>query len=295
MADRSGAAGRTGSIPAGTPVPAVASSTGSFTSARSDLAVCFAWEGGRLSVPGTPAASALLKALVRAAREDGFKGKRRESFFWPSGGRFPSARYLMVGLGKREGADLDRVRDGCGLAARKGSALKSVRRMTIALPEVPGEASAAAIAAAATEGVILGSYRMLKYMTGDEARPTSLRAVDLLVAKGTLADARPGVSRGACRGAAVTLARDLVNEPAGSLTPSLMAQAARDVAKRAGLEIRIHGEKDLEKLGMGALLGVSAGSAQPPCLIHLIYRPRRARGPLASIALVGKGLTFDSG
>src|SRR5262249_13399246 len=111
----------------------------------------------------------------------------------------------------------------------------------------------------------------------------------------------PGVARGMILAEATNLVRDLVNEPAMVVTPQRMAEVARRIAKDCHLEIRVHERKDLERLGMGAILGVSAGSAQPPCVIHLIYRPqgtapgkRDGRGG-RRIALVGKGLTFDSG
>ncbi|HXI03111.1 MAG TPA: leucyl aminopeptidase, partial [Candidatus Saccharimonadales bacterium] len=94
-----------------------------------------------------------------------------------------------------------------------------------------------------------------------------------------------------CR--ATNLARDLVNEPALALTPTKMAEYASALAKRAGVECSVFDEGDLRRMGMGAFLGVASGSHQPPRMIHLHYRPEGT--PVRKLAIVGKGLTFDSG
>ncbi|HKY33462.1 MAG TPA: leucyl aminopeptidase, partial [Candidatus Polarisedimenticolia bacterium] len=152
------------------------------------------------------------------------------------------------------------------------------------------------IAQAAAEGLALGAYRMAKYHTGEDARGRPLRAVELLAGRSDLAAARAGVDKGTLRAEAVNLARDIVNEPAIVITPMKMAEIARRIASQRGLEVKILEKKDLQRLGMGAILGIAAGSAQPPCLIHLTYRPRKpGRKKVPRLALVGKGLTFDSG
>jgi leucyl aminopeptidase len=87
--------------------------------------------------------------------------------------------------------------------------------------------------------------------------------------------------------------RDLQNQPANVLTPRELAAAAKGLAKKGRITCRIVDEKEMKQLGMGLLLGVAAGSRQPPRLVHLVYKPKgRSRG---KVALVGKGLTFDSG
>ena len=273
-------------IPAGTPIPKISISTGSFVSARTDVALCFAFQQG--AILGPPAASALGKALARVARDEKFKGKRKEVLLWTSAGRFPAVRYMVVGLGKRAAFSTDMLREACGFAGKRAAAAKAVR-MAVSLP---AGLDAGTLAEASVEGLCLGSYRMSKYLTSVDAIGTPLAAAELYTSKENLASARAGVTRGTLRAKATNLVRDLVNEPAIALTPSRMAAVARTIARAQGLEIKVHEKKDLQKMGMGAILGVSAGSVEPPCVIHLTYRPA---APKLRIALVGKGLTFDSG
>jgi leucyl aminopeptidase len=144
------------------------------------------------------------------------------------------------------------------------------------------------------EGFLLGAYRMRKYLTGEERREgETLRAGVFACPPGDLAGARRGVRSALLLSRAANLARDLVNEPAMFLTPVRMAEIASALASRAGLECRVHDEKALEQMRMGAFLGVSRGSHQPPRLIHLVYRPPEK--PSRKVILIGKGLTFDSG
>jgi leucyl aminopeptidase len=90
----------------------------------------------------------------------------------------------------------------------------------------------------------------------------------------------------------VNLARDLINEPAGDLTPQRLADVAAEIAEREGLALTVLDEAAAAAEHLGGLLGVAAGSTQPPRLIELVYEPPEAR---ATVALVGKGITFDSG
>ncbi len=289
-----------GTLPADSPVPKVSAAAASFVTSRADIAVCFAFESERPSPLGVPASSALAKALVRLMQSEGFRGKRREILVWQSGGRFASIRYLVVGLGDKSSASPESLREACGIAARRTVDLPSRRRGGKSMFLLPPfeSTSREMLAEAATEGILLGAYRMTKYLTGDEGKPPRIATAVLLADRRDLKAVQSGISRGTVRASAANLARDLVNEPAGVLTPTRMAAVARHLAKQRGLEIRVLDKKELVKRGMGAILGVSAGSAQPPCMIHLIYRPSRAarRGSRRPrIALVGKGLTFDSG
>ena len=107
------------------------------------------------------------------------------------------------------------------------------------------------------------------------------------------APAREGLRRAELSAEATCFARDLINEPANSVTASALAEAARAIAREAGLRLRVLDRAACEKMGMGAFLGVNRGSVEPPQFIHLAYVPRRpARRRLA---LIGKGITFDSG
>src|SRR5262249_45547196 len=136
--------------------------------------------------------------------------------------------------------------------------------------------------------------RLRKYFTGERLREDdALGGGAILAAARELPAAQLSVRAAVRVCAATNLARDIVNEPAIAVTPVRMASIARTLAPRAGIECRVHDEKALERMGMGAFLGVSRGSDQPPRFIHLVYKPRSK--PSRKIALVGKGLTFDSG
>lgn len=151
---------------------------------------------------------------------------------------------------------------------------------------------------AAIEGFWEARYRFSRYHTGD---PDPLEALTIVVESEELANAERGLERGLVIAEATRLARDLSNEPAGALTPIQLAEVAVEVAERGGLEATILDEDAIVAARLGGLLGVAAGSVQPPRLIKLTYEPadaaaqRRADGSIPTVALVGKGITFDSG
>jgi len=150
---------------------------------------------------------------------------------------------------------------------------------------------AAETIASVSEAVILSAYRFDRYKSkaANAKRPAT---VQLLVQKDDLIR-RQALARGRLFAAATCYARDLITTPAADITPSHLANAARRLARRSRLRVRVFDERALGRAGMGAILGVGQGSARPPRLIELVYRPRgRAR---KRIAIVGKGITFDSG
>ncbi|HMC52042.1 MAG TPA: leucyl aminopeptidase, partial [Acidimicrobiales bacterium] len=133
----------------------------------------------------------------------------------------------------------------------------------------------------------MAAYRFTRYK-GDP-KPSRLES---LVVVGRGAKAQTGLDRGARVAAAVILARDLVNEPAGALTPTRLAEIATEIAEAEGMGVTVLDEVAITNEGLGGLMGVARGSAEPPRLIELVYEPAGARG---TVALVGKGITFDSG
>jgi leucyl aminopeptidase len=138
------------------------------------------------------------------------------------------------------------------------------------------------------EGLVLGSYRYTTYKSDPDPQP--LERVVVVGGGGSRVVA--SLELGARIAEGVVLARDLVNTPGGELTPSALAQAAVEIAEREGLQISVLTTEDIVAAGMGGLLGVNRGSEQPPRFIELSYAPEGAR---LSLALVGKGITFDSG
>ncbi|HKY33499.1 MAG TPA: M17 family peptidase N-terminal domain-containing protein, partial [Candidatus Polarisedimenticolia bacterium] len=125
-------------VPAATPVPRMSVSAASLSSVKSDLAIAFLFEADRPVVPGA-GNGPLQRALSLVARQEGFRGKRREVLVWHSAGRFPSARYMLAGLGPKDSFSTDAVRDAFGAAARRATATpaRTPARVAAALPAPP--------------------------------------------------------------------------------------------------------------------------------------------------------------
>lgn len=197
---------------------------------------------------------------------------------------------VLVGAGKRgDVAPLDLMRifaTGARLIVQRGAAEIAVLDRGALDPFVFGQAAA--------EGSILGSYNPGIKKTGQhgqlDERPGNLRSVTLISSRGD--DVHRGARLGEIVGEAKNQARDLVNLPPNELTPSTFADRARALAHNNRLNVEILDEEELRRLGMGSLLGVAAGSDQPPAVIVLRYGDRSAA---TQLAVVGKGLTFDSG
>jgi leucyl aminopeptidase len=167
---------------------------------------------------------------------------------------------------------------------------------TSLLDAVPAELDRAAAAQALTEGALMAAYRFTAY----RRQPDPCRLPRLTIITGATGDGAAdeataaAVARGARVAEAVWLARDLVNEPAGVLTPTRLAERARAVAASAGLSIEVLDEAAILEQRLGGLAGVARGSAEPPRLVELTYEPPGGE-PTATVVLVGKGITFDSG
>ncbi|MGA3216475.1 MAG: leucyl aminopeptidase [Acidimicrobiales bacterium] len=203
---------------------------------------------------------------------------------------------VVVGLGVASGVTAQRLRQAAaGFARSTGGAKALALDLTgIASLGVPAELAVAA----AIEGFWGARYRYERYHAGD---PDPLESLTIIVAPDDLAFARRGLERGRAIADATWLARDLSNDPAGALTPVRLAEVAIEIAEREGLEAQILDEEAIREARLGGLLGVAAGSAEPPRLIKLVYVPapgqarKRSDGSIPTVVLVGKGITFDSG
>jgi leucyl aminopeptidase len=251
-----------------------------------------------------PAASALQAVdhalggfLVSAAGQEGFTAKAEQSLVFHTHGKIGADRVLLLGLGQRARFTPEVLRLAAGRAAKTAQRLK-VDRATLALSELRDlEQGIKAV----VEGFILGGYRFDRYRTRKEdgqAPHTGLRHLTLALPEGisrTRAHEQM-VELGRRVAEATNWARDLVNEPAGVMTPRRLAQEARKAAREAGLRITVGGRAELKRLRLGMFLGVAQGSAEEPQLVRLSYVPKNARdAKKPPVALVGKAITFDSG
>lgn len=244
---------------------------------------------------------ALGGALSRQIQVEKFTGERGSHRLLFTAGRIQARFVLLVGLGPREKYDLEVLREAGAQMAR---AAHEVHAASVALviergpvgpaAEASGgrEDTASARARAIAEGVILGGYRFDRYRTNHDRRPPA-HALTTLLYQGDAAPLREAIAEGQVVAEAQIAARDLINTPPADATPTILAERAKAMAARAGLRCTVWGQEAIRKARMRCLLAVAKGSAEPPAFIILQYRPKeKAR---AHVALVGKGVTFDSG
>jgi leucyl aminopeptidase len=185
-------------------------------------------------------------------------------------------RVLLAGAGKPEQFDSAAARKLAGIAVRFLKA-RSVKEVSFAADP--------ALADALVEGAVLGNFDPDRYRTGNDKK-----SVETIAVTGS----PEAATRGRVIAEAQNFTRELVNEPANRLFPRQLAEAAVKMSAAHGLECDVLEQPQLAALGMGALLGVAQGSAEPPCLIVIRYKPAQAKGS-DHLGLVGKGVTFDTG
>ena len=229
---------------------------------------------------------ALGGGLAEFMEEADFSGKRGETLPAPTNGRLGARAVVLVGLGPREDLSPDALRRAGAALARRAKTVRTVA--TTLLAAAPDESDPAANAQALAEGIVLGSYQFLRYKA--DSKPSKLERV--LVVGGGGAKVRGALERGSVIANAVAWARDLVNEPAGAKAPADIAEAARVIARKAGLKVKVLAGEQLTRARLGGVVGVGQGSERAPRFVRLAYEPAGARGTLA---LVGKGVVFDSG
>src|SRR5690606_23234359 len=194
---------------------------------------------------------------------------------------------LVVGLGPAADVDATVVRRASAAVAR--AVTRQERLVLDVVDRLPASVDRAAATAALAEGVLLGAYRYDAHRGSPP--PSRLRTVRVLAASG--AGVAAALARGEAIARAVCWARDRGNEPGGSMCPTAVASAVRAMGRRAGLKVSVLDEAAIRKAGMGGLLGVNRGSEQPPRFVKVSYVP--AGRSAGTVALVGKGITFDSG
>jgi leucyl aminopeptidase len=246
--------------------------------------VVFAEKG---STRWDPSAGSFPRRLLLQAKEDGFKGKKHRIFFLRPEGQSPAERLLLLSAGeqiKAEPADL-RVLAALAVRHARDAGWKS---LSLLVPEKI--ASPADALRAMVEGALLGAYRFDRYKSSRE--PSALNEIEFVASRSNEKDLAGTLAGAEAFATAVCAARDMINTPASDKTPMVLAAQLKKGA-RGPVTVTVHGKTALHRMKMGALLGVNRGSAHPPALVHLHYRPDGK--PSRRIALVGKGITFDSG
>ncbi|HZJ28325.1 MAG TPA: leucyl aminopeptidase [Acidimicrobiia bacterium] len=234
---------------------------------------------------GAAVIDAAIAGLADFMAEAGFDGKPGETLATPSFGQLGAGAALLVGVGPRDELDADAIRRAGATLARRATKVRTVA--TTLLDELADGTDRSVAAQALVEGVLLGGYEFLEYKS--KAEPSRLASV-AIGGRGTRLQA--ALERGATVGGAVIWARDMVNEPAAAKSPAAFAAAAKKLLRGRGVTVKVLGVAEMRTERLGGVLGVGQGSHQPPRFVKMTYAPRGARG---SLALVGKGVIFDSG
>jgi leucyl aminopeptidase len=237
-------------------------------------------DGPTLSSDAQKLDDALGGELSEHLTHTGFKGKVAEVALVPTLGRVKARTIVVAGLGENDEAGRNEVMRAAGSAARR-----LTDRSTIA-SALHSDVSDGDAVASATEGFLLGSYKFTIYKS--DPHPSKIERIAMLGGA-----ANDLIERGIATADATILARDLTNEPADTIYPETLAERAREVADVGALDFEVLDETQLEERGFGGLIAVGKGSARPPRFIVMRYKPEgEAR---QTLAIVGKGITFDSG
>lgn len=256
---------------------------------KGDLLVFFV----RQQEKGAPIASDRLvqEEVDRAFAVGDCRGKKDEHLLIYPDERsdgFQARRILVLGLGQDE-LDRELFRGAGGTVAQKALELKA-SRIYMVLPQELDFADEE-MAQALTEGSVLGSYQFNRHREVAADEKTEITRISIH-AQGRAAVLRREISAGYIAARATATARDMANEPGNFWTPSSFVDFARGLADNPRVNVQVLGQKDLKRMKMGGLLGVSQGSDEPPAMVVVEYR---TGGDVPTIMLVGKGLTFDSG
>ena len=248
------------------------------------IGVCTSPKGLKVAPGGEDVAAAYGRKFAPLLSTLGFSGKPGEVTKVPTGGTIKSPLLMLVGLGDRDALTTEAVRRAAGAAAR---AISNAASVALALPAVDAEH-----VRAVADGFLLGSYAFTDFKTSKG--PDRPGEVVILSDVARNKDATAALETAQVVAAATSMARDWVNTPPGDFTPEKFADAVTAAKKdgKAKVTLKVTDEKALEAEGCGGIIGVGKGSANPPRLVQLSYKPRGAK---AHLALVGKGITYDSG
>ena len=231
---------------------------------ESDILVVNMFEGGKTSND---------LANQYAVEEDQFKGKFGETYLLPTYGKEPFRKVLVLGFGKKEEFNPNKLREAVAKAIKKAMQMEA-KKVAFSFDGVEFDYSEQF-----TMGALIADYSFDKYKS--DKKDNKVQEVYV--------QANPeAVKKAEIIAAAMAFARNLSNEPAQFATPSELAETAKDL----GLETKIYDREECEKMGMGAFLAVGRGSIEEPKFIHMKYQ---VDNPKKRIAIIGKGICFDSG
>ncbi len=282
------------------------------------------WVQGQKMDGSTGAVDKALRSLISKVmkEEKRFKGKEGDAIVFPLHvAGIPAKKIMVLGLGEQKNVTVDCIRRSAARIVKEARRCHAKRVATILIGTGTAGIDPFTAAKAMTEGALLGAYVYHKYKSDEARQDIAFPGEFVIVSSGVhekasgterekIREAERGVKEGEIYAHATIFARELVNEPSSNMVPKHLADVAREIAKSAsGVKVKILNRAQCEKIGMGAYLGVAKGSDHEPYFLHLVYRPKVSTasagqagvrgqvsgGKLKRIAIVGKGITFDSG
>lgn len=219
-------------------------------------------------------------------KKDKFEGKFNTTYLLQTYDKIPANKVLIVGLGEKEKLTPNKLREISAKVVKKASSIKA-KKICIDLGKLPFDASLSGQVVA--EGALIAEYSFDKYKSKKEDNEKIEEFILVEKDSEKFTKLKIGIEKGEKIANAMTFARNLANEPAQYATPTKLAEVAKRIE---GVKTKIYEKDDIEKMDMGAFLAVSKGSCENPKFIHIKYVPHN---PKKKIAIIGKGITFDSG
>jgi len=265
---------------------------GSIQDAQTDAIILNLFEGVEVPAGATGAVNkALGGAIGDLIKMGDFKGKLNQTAVLYTRGGIPAPRVVLVGLGPVADFDVDRVRQAAASAAKRARELGAKSIASTAHGAGTGQIDPQDAAQAVAEGTLLGVYEWVEHKSKKEnnAQIESFTIVEF--DKEKVSAIETGARMGQAIAEAANFARDLINQPGNVLTPAALASAAQERAGQVGLKCTVHDIEWMREQKMGAFLGVTQGTVQPPKFI--VMEHAGATGD--PLVFVGKGITFDTG
>ena len=255
-------------MPSTVSLPAIALTAASPADIDTELLAVPIFEGDDISAELRPMDTATSGALLRALHSGELRGKLYEQLVTTVTNGWRIGRITFIGAGKRSEFTLERVRR---LAAAASLSARDRRVQRFAWLN-RGDLPILKAVQAATEGIAMSAYSPDRYKSGERGAPPLDHAL-IAVSGANPSELEAAINRGRILGESSNIARDLSNEPSNVLTPANLAERATEICEAAGIAVDVLDQRDIEALGMGLLLGVARGSAEPPRVIVMRHRP----------------------
>jgi len=262
-----------------------------------DAIVVFAFEATtkpKLTQESAALDKLLTGIILREMESEDYKGKLGELLPIRMSGKILASKIYVLGLGKETDFNSNELRNAFSALAKniKGK-ISSIAFSLLDSKEAGFDFDIQS--QVIVEGLILGNYQFIKYKAEEKKEKKLESVIFAKCNKNIQAKIEKGIEKGKIFSKATKLARDLVNEPSAIVNPAFLANLALEIAKKnKDIICNVYGKEQIKKMGMGAFLGVAQAADTEPKFIHLEYRPKK-NADKNKIALVGKGITFDTG